>query len=212
MLLLGTSATSQEKIAPAKGVFLVAKNEIDGGPFYQSVVLLVAHGDKGTVGLIVNRTTEIPLSEALPELGRETPHEVYFGGPVGLSGLLYLFRSSKRPEQVKEAAYVMADVYYSGDRELLEELMDADKKPAKKQDELHLFIGHSGWAPGQLDTELVRGSWDLVRADAFTVFGKDPAMMWHELSKDSRVIARSSRPSRPSSRTPRAEAVLRARR
>ena len=84
--------------------------------------------------------------------------------------------------------------------------MDADKKPAKKKDELHLFIGHSGWAPGQLDTELVRGSWDLVRADAFTVFGKDPETMWHELSKDSRVIAHSLRPSRPSSRTPRAEA------
>ena len=202
MLLLGTSATGQEKIAPAKGVFLVAKNEIEGGPFYQSVVLLLAHGDEGTVGLIVNRTTEIPLSEALPELGRETPHEIYFGGPVGLSGLLYLFRSSERSEQVKEADLVMADVYYSGDRELLEELMDADKK----KDELHLFIGHSGWAPGQLDAELVRGSWDVVRADAFTIFGKDSKTMWHELSKDNRVIADSSRPSHPSSRKPRAEA------
>ena len=206
MMFLGTSARGQEKIVPAKGVFLVAKNEIEGGPFYQSVVLLLAHSDKGTIGLIVNRTMEIPVLKALPDLGRETSHELYFGGPVELSGLLYLFRSSERPEQVDEASHVMADVYYSGDRELLEELMDADKKPAKKKDELHLFIGHSGWAPGQLDTELVRGSWDLVRADAFTVFGKDPETMWHELSKDSRVIARSSRPSRPSSRTPRAEA------
>jgi len=206
MMFLGTSAPGQEKIAPTKGVFLVAKNEIEGGPFYQSVVLLLAHSDKGTIGLIVNRSTEISVSEALPELGRETSHELYFGGPVALRGLLYLFRSSERPERVNEADHVMADVYYSGDRELLEELMDADRKPKTKKDELHLFIGHSGWAPGQLDTELLRGSWDVVRADAFTVFGKDPATMWHELSKDSRVIARSSRPSRPSSRKPLAEA------
>ena len=205
MMLLGASAPGQGKLAPAGGVFLVAKNEIEGGPFYQSVVLLLAHSEKGTLGLIVNRTTEVPLSEALPELGRETSHELYFGGPVELSGLLYLFRSSEPPEQpelVDDADHVMGDVYYSGDRELLEELMDTDKKT----DELRLFIGHSGWAPGQLDAELVRGSWDLVRADAFTVFGKDPETMWHELSKDSRVIARSSRPSRPSSRKPRAEA------
>lgn len=208
MLLLAASAPGREKLAPSKGVFLIAKSEIGGGPFYQSVVLLLAHGDQGTLGLIVNRTTEIPLSEALPELGRETSHELYFGGPVELGGLLYLFRKSERPEHTEkpdDADHVMGDVYYSGDRELLEELMKADNT----RDELHLFIGHSGWGPGQLDAELVRGSWDVVRADAFTVFGKDPATMWHELSKDGRVIARSSRPPSlrpPSPRKPHAEA------
>jgi len=204
IVILGARAPAQEKLAPAKGVFLVAKSEIEGGPFYQSVVLLIVHSDKGTLGLIVNRTTEIPLSEVLPGLGRATSHELYFGGPVELKGLLYLFRSGKPPEQ---ADHVMGNVYYSGDRELLEELMEADKKPTIKptikKDELHLFIGHSGWAPGQLEAEIVRGSWDVVRADAFTVFGKDPATMWDELSQDSRVIARFSRP--PSSRSAPAE-------
>ena len=210
IVVLGARAPGppgQAKLAPAKGVFLVSKSEIEGGPFYQSVVLLLAHSDKGTLGLIVNRLTEIPLSEALPGLGGETSHELYFGGPVELSGLLYLFRSD-RPQE--DAEHVMGNVYYSGDRELLEELMESDKKPTKKptenKDELHLFIGHSGWAPGQLDAELVRGSWDVVRADAFTVFGKDPATMWDELSKDSRVIARSSRPWRLSSQSAPAEA------
>ena len=195
-VLMGVSAPGQETTAPAKGVFLVAKNEIEGGPFHQSVVLLLAHSDQGTVGLIVNRETEIPLADALPELESKMPHELYFGGPVELSGLMYLFRASEPPE---DADHVMGDVYYSGDRALLEELMDADTGV----DELHLFIGHSGWAPGQLDGELVRGSWDVVQADAFTVFGKDPATMWHELSKDSRVIARSSPPVRPSLRSGR---------
>lgn len=194
-----STAPAQKPMPPAKGTFLVAKEEIDGGPFHQSVVLLLAHADEGTVGLIVNRETEIPLGEALPELDVSTSHQLYFGGPVELSGLIYLFRASEPPE---DADHVMGDVYYSGDRELLEELMDEDA-PA---DELHLFIGHSGWAPGQLDGELVRGSWDVVPADAFTVFGKDPATIWHELSKDSRVIARSSPPARPSSRSERAEA------
>lgn len=185
VVLAGNAGIGQETIAPARGVFLVAKNTIEGGPFHQSVVLLLAHGEQGTVGLIVNRTTEIPLAEALPELGEGSSHELYFGGPVELSGLMYLFRSDEAPD---DADHVMDDVYYSGERELLEELMNADKK----RNELHLFIGHSGWAPGQLDGELVRGSWDVVRADASTVFGKDPETMWHELSRDSRVIARST--------------------
>lgn len=206
IVLLGARAPGppgQDKLAPAQGSFLVSKGEIEGGPFYQSVVLLLAHSDKGTLGLIVNRKTEIPLREALPGLARETSHELYFGGPVELSGLLYLFRSGEPQE---DADHVMGNVYYSGDRELLEELMESDKTPALKNDELHLFVGHSGWAPGQLDGELVRGSWDVVRADAFTVFGKDPATMWDELSKDNRVIARSSRPWRTSLQSAPAEA------
>lgn len=202
---LASTASTQEKLAPAKGVFLVAKNDIEGGPFYHSVVLLLAHGEEGTVGLIVNRTTDIPLAEALPELGEGTPHELYFGGPVALEGLMYLFRSDEPPND-DDADHVVDDVYYSGDRELLEQLMAG--KP--RTDELHLFLGHAGWAPGQLDTELVRGSWDVKPADAFTVFDKDPERMWHELSEDSRVIARSrsrsSLPGRPSSRSARAEA------
>jgi len=206
IVVLGARApgpSGQAKLAPAQGVFLVSKSEIEGGPFYQSVVLLLEHSDQGTLGLIVNRTTEIPLSEALPGLGRGSSRKLYFGGPVELSGLLYLFRSSKPPE---DAVHVMGNVYYSGDRELLEELVESDEKPLEKNDALHVFIGHSGWAPGQLDAELVRGSWDVVRADAFTVFGKDPATMWEELSKDSRVIARSSRPWQTSSQSAPAEA------
>ena len=39
------------------------------------------------------------------------------------------------------------------------------------------------WAPGQLDNELLRGDWDVVRADAFTVFRKKPETMWDELAK-----------------------------
>jgi putative transcriptional regulator len=193
-VLLASSALGQQPLAPAKGMFLVAKDEIEGGPFHQSVVLLLAHGDEGTLGLIVNRTTEIPLKKALPEIAGDSSHELYFGGPVALSGLMYLFRSAEAPEG---ADHVMDDVYYSGDAELLEKLL----KAGKERDELLAFLGHAGWASGQLDGELVRGSWDVVRADAFAVFGKDPATLWHELSKDSRVIARSSRPSRPSSRS-----------
>lgn len=196
---LCVSASAEGPLAPEKGVFLVAKNDIESGPFHHAVVLLLAHGEEGTVGLIVNRETEIPLAKALPELEKPASHELYFGGPVDLSGLMYLFRASGPSE---DADHVMGDVYYSGERKLLQELLDAETT----REDLHLFIGHAGWAPGQLDGELVRGSWDVVRADAFTVFGKDPATMWHELSKDSRVIARSLPPALSPSRNARAEA------
>ena len=190
-LALGAPSASQ-KVPPTKGVFLVAKPSIASGPFYKSVVLLLSHGDEGTLGLIVNRATGMTLSEALPDLDASAAmHALHFGGPVALEGLIFLFRSDEPPEGVDG---VMGNVYFSSNAEVLEALIEEQQGP----EELRLYLGHSGWAPGQLDNELLRGDWDVVPADAFTVFRKKTETMWDELAKSQRVIARSSTPSRPS--------------
>ena len=164
-------------VEPAKGVFLVAKSSIDGGPFYQSVVLLLAHDEDGTLGVIVNRRTEIPIVKAVPELNlSESSYEFFFGGPVGLDGLFFVFRSDVPRDNVE---FVIKGVYFSGDRSLLDSLIDNDVKDS----EIHFFLGHSGWVPGQLDVEILRGDWHLLHADIFTIFEKDPSKMWKELSK-----------------------------
>jgi putative transcriptional regulator len=185
VLILGILALAQppRAVAPGPGVFLVAKPSIDGGPFRQSVVLLLAHGGEGTLGLIVNRATEIPLSTVLSDLdARETGDPTLnFGGPVALDGLLFLFQSDEPRDDVKN---VMGGIYYSGDRELLEELL---KK--KDRENLKLYLGHAGWAPGQLQSEIARGSWILVPADAFTVFQKSPEAIWPELARIGVTVA-----------------------
>ena len=164
---LAAGASAQERVRPTTGVFLVARDEIRGGPFHESVVLLLDHGDEGTLGLILNRTTRMPLSEVVPDLeAGDPPRKLYFGGPVGLEGLLVLFRSKAPPDGVET---VMDDIHYSGDRDVLEGLL----KGEQQSDELRLFVGHSGWGAGQLDGELLRGSWDVVRADGAAVFPSD---------------------------------------
>jgi putative transcriptional regulator len=183
---LAAGASAQERVRPTRGALLVARDEIQGGPFHESVVLLLDHGDDGTLGLIINRTTRMPLSEVLPGLeARDPPRKLYFGGPVGLEGLLVLFRSKTPPEGVET---VMDDIHYSGDRDVLEGLLAGEQQ----SDELRLFIGHSGWGAGQLDGELLRGSWDVVRADQGSVFPSDPDNLWRSLSMSERLFARSS--------------------
>ena len=183
-LVLAIASQAFAELDPDKGVFLVAKPKIDGGPFAHSVVLILAHGDSGTLGVIVNRASDVPLEDALPELKseRKPGHSLHFGGPVGLDGLLFLFKSD---EPIEDADQVMDHVYYSGGRNVLESLLDEGKGP----EELRVYLGHAGWAPGQLRDEIARGDWDLVRADAFTVFSKDPKTLWLELSPSSRTTA-----------------------
>ena len=163
------------EVQPEKGIFLVAHPRI-GGPFRQTVVLLLAHGEQGTLGLVVNRPTDVPLSEVLPEMARgdKESRDLYFGGPVGLENLIFMFRSDK---EEAGAAHVMDDVYFSGDRQVLERVI-GERGP----DRLRIYIGHSGWAPRQLDAEIARGDWRLVRADATAVFGRNSERLWKRLS------------------------------
>ena len=161
---------------PVAGMFLVAKRSLGGSHFGQSVVYLVDHGEGGTLGLIVNRPSDVNLSEVIPDFeDKEAPaHALYYGGPVGLPVILMLVRSKSATGSMK---HVVDDVYISSDRQILDEMLAA-KKP---DSELRFYIGYSGWAAGQLDFELVRGDWHVVAADTDSIFSDETGSLWHRL-------------------------------
>ena len=169
-----TAVTAERTaIEPAKGVFLLAKPRVPG-TFKETVILLLAHNkEDGTIGVIINRTTNVTLSEALPDLEVEVelPHQLFFGGPVAMNALIVLFRTGNPPE---EAPHVMQDVYFSGERDVLEGLL----KREKGANEMHIFMGYAGWGPGQLQWEINRGDWELAPGDRETVFDKEPELIW----------------------------------
>jgi putative transcriptional regulator len=45
---------------------------------------------------------------------------------------------------------------------------------------MRIFLGYAGWAPGQLQAELMRGDWYTLEVDAKTIFEKDPKRIWRE--------------------------------
>ena len=179
---------------PGPGMFLVAKRALGDSHFGQSVIYLVKHDEDGTLGLIVNRASAISLSEAIPDIEdkRATAHALYYGGPVRLPMIFMLVRSESASEGM---AHVADDVYISSDRGVLEELL-AVKKPAS---EVRFYIGYSGWAAGQLDFELERGSWHVVAADADAVFSGETDSLWDRLIKhlEPEGIQVDSRPFLP---------------
>ncbi len=95
----------------ATGKLLVARRSLQDPNFAETVILLVEHSDdEGTVGLILNRQTKIPLSRLSKELegakGRTEP--LFLGGPVQTEGVMALVRSRAKLE---EAKHVLADIY-----------------------------------------------------------------------------------------------------
>ncbi len=179
---------------PDRGMFLVARRALDESHFGQSVVYLVEHGEDGTLGLIVNRSSDISLSEAVPDIEdkQATAHALYYGGPVGLPMILMLVHSESATEGME---HIANGVYISSDRRVLDEVLTA-KKPGS---EVRFYIGHSGWAAGQLDFELERGSWHVVAADTDAIFSSKTDSLWDRLIErlEPKGIQVDNRPSLP---------------
>ena len=99
--------------------------------------------------------------------------KLYFGGPVAIMSVLFVFRADEPPE---DATRVLDGVYVSTNRELLRKLLARDKP----MEGLRVFIGHSGWAPGQLEAEIARGDWTLAPARPDEIFGRKSEHPWPE--------------------------------
>lgn len=156
-----------------KGVFLVASPNLIDPNFRQTVVLIFEYGPEGTIGVIVNRPTGFLLSEALPNFPmlRGTSHVIFFGGPVQPNGIHVLFRTGKQPPDTRQ---VLEGVYVGGNMEALERMITQPKP----NETFRLYAGYAGWAPGQLEYEMARGSWATLPADSESIFDKEPTSLW----------------------------------
>jgi len=159
-----------------KGVFLVATPALRDPNFRQTVVLLCEYGDEGALGMVVNRPTEINITEVLPQVpvleGQQ--HMVFTGGPVQRNNLLILYRLF---EELPEIHHVVDGVYLGGNIQPLERILE---KP-DTHESFRAFLGYSGWAPGQLENELQTGSWLTLPADSSLLFEKNPAHLWADI-------------------------------
>lgn len=161
--------------ALAQGRFLVATRNMRDPKFSETVILIVEYGWHGTIGLILNRPTKIRLSEAVDDVkGLERrPGMVYYGGPVDRVRIQALIRASKKPE---DSQHVFDDVYVSTSSETLQRIVDEDSG-----EKFRVYSGYAGWAPRQLEWEVMTGGWQVIQADADTVFEKKPSEIWPTL-------------------------------
>ena len=177
-VLHAVPALASMEFAPSsvgKGVLLVASPNLEDPNFRESVVLIVEHGPEGTVGLILNRSTKVPLSHALPDLTvlKGTTYRLFAGGPVEPSRLLLLFRLKEPPA---DARSVFDGVYVGGTPKVLERIITQ----AKPTETFRAFAGFAGWAPGQLKFEMLQGAWAILPSDSTGIFNNNPATFWQD--------------------------------
>jgi putative transcriptional regulator len=163
---------------PLTAIVITAKAELPDDNFAASAVLVLNNIGPAPIGLITNRPTKFTVAHLFPELERQlaqVPDRIYFGGPVELDTIWFLVRAARAPEHSIKA---FDDVYISSSRELLLRLLGRQKP----MEGLRIFVGHSGWAPGQLEAEIGHGDWVLAKANADSIFSSKSDHPWPSAS------------------------------
>ncbi|MFI5041651.1 MAG: YqgE/AlgH family protein [Acidimicrobiales bacterium] len=165
---------------PVAGSVLVASPVLQDPNFDRTVVLVLAYGDDGALGLVLNRPSETELGEPLPQWGDQAaePPVVFVGGPVARTSAICLARC---PESAAGDGWQPL----FGPLGTLDLGLDPEDVPVPI-DRLRVFAGYAGWGAGQLDSEIAAGAWFVVAADAEDALSSDPAGLWR------RILARQT--------------------
>jgi len=158
------------------GQMLVAMPGIDDPRFDRSVIYLCGHSEEGAMGLIVNKPVEnISFPELLDQLGINDDMgkqiRVLFGGPVE-TGRGFVLHSADY-HVAGSTLQVTQDVGLTATIEILEEIAGGEGP----QQSL-LALGYAGWAPGQLEDEILSNGWLHCQPSAELIFGTSNDDKW----------------------------------
>jgi putative transcriptional regulator len=150
-------------------------------PFFNhTLVLLIDHGEEGSFGFVINRRTDLELTDVFDEVGVtgdaadsvEAP--VLLGGPVSPESgwILYDAEGVPQPQSGKTIA-VGERISCSASIELLERIARGDGPET-----CAMMLGYSGWGAGQLEDEMKKGSWIPVDLDYSLIFETPIDQRW----------------------------------
>lgn len=141
------------------GNLLVATPILLDPHFWRTVVLLIQHDEDGCVGVVLNRPTEEPVGDHLPEWAHHVPEPaiINYGGPVEPSVAIGLSLSAQgMPTGVPGLS-----------------LIDLGEPPDGPGSPVRVYSGYSGWGADQLESEIATGSWYVVQASPDDPFDSD---------------------------------------
>ncbi|RRO13732.1 YqgE/AlgH family protein [Saccharopolyspora rhizosphaerae] len=167
------------------GTLLVAAPQLMDKNFRRTVVYVIHHRAEGTLGVVLNRPSEVAVHEVLPKWGDHAtlPQSLFVGGPVEQRTAICLatLRAGEDVSAIDGMVGVRGPVG----------MVDLDGDPdalAPRTRGLRFFAGYAGWDAGQLAGEIERGDWLVVPALPDDVIADPDTELW------SRVLRRQGPP------------------
>jgi putative transcriptional regulator len=153
--------------------FLIAMPGLDDAAFAKSVIYMCEHTDRGALGLIINKPSDINLKGLFDKvelpLRREdlTDALVFQGGPVQTERG-FVLHESMMPG--KESVYASTMTIPGGlEMTTSKDVLEALSTGAGPR-RVFVSLGYSAWGEGQLESEISDNSWLTVPADMSVIF------------------------------------------
>ena len=157
--------------------FLIAMPGLQDATFSRSVVYVCEHSERGALGLVINKPSDINLKALFDKVelplmrGDLLDTPVFQGGPVQTERGFVLheptYSDADRPQ---EAVYASTMTIPGGlEMTTSKDVLEAISTGAGPR-KLLISLGYSAWGQGQLESELGENSWLTVSADSAVIF------------------------------------------
>lgn len=169
-----------ERAEPEPGMLLVAAPGMFSPDFARTVVLVVEHDHDHTLGVVLNKRSEMALANVIPEWAElaAKPRALYIGGPVSPNSALGLGVTGGHVELDGHPNFTRL-----ANRLVLVNLQVQPEEVAHELEAVRIFGGYAEWAPGQLDEEIARGDWFVAPALPSDVVAAAGADLWGDVMR-----------------------------
>jgi len=161
--------------------FLIAMPKLMDINFSQSVTYICEHDENGTLGITINRPSDVKLGEIFNQLNivpdnEETSNQnVFLGGPVQMDrGFLLHTADNNWDSSLK----VTDSISVTTSRDILEAIAH-NKGP----DNVIIALGYAGWAAGQLESEISENAWLSCPANEDILFHTPAEQCWEKAAQ-----------------------------
>ncbi|WP_245964611.1 YqgE/AlgH family protein [Rufibacter immobilis] len=159
------------------GSILISEPFLGDPNFERSVLVICQHDKDGTVGLVLNRISNLHLSDVVEVNDEVFDMALAVGGPMQPNTLHYIHRLS----HLTDAQPISEGLFWGGD---FEELTSWLNQGLVKQDEIRFFVGYSGWSPGQLEEEIEKNVWFVNNNAANKLLTLNTDTLWRDILKE----------------------------
>lgn len=164
---------THNNLFPSQGSILISEPSLQDVYFQRSVVLLVDHTPKGSMGFILNKKTDLFVNNFFPDLENSHLMPIYLGGPVSPNRLFFIH--SLGDTIIPDAVPVGSKLFFDGDFDALKKYIVSGHSTECK---IKFFLGYSGWAEGQLGREIDKDSWVVSDPNCESILSAEGESYW----------------------------------
>ena len=148
--------------------------------FSRTLIYICENNSEGSFGIIINRSVEIRLKDFFSSANEEieaklNKEKIVIGGPVEPMTVYILHNKDDR---FNETISVNDQVSLSNDLYLVKSILEDDGP-----ENFLVSFGYTGWSAGQLEKEILNGTWLITPSDNDIIFNTPTSEKINKTSK-----------------------------